>query len=193
MTNRRQVATFWIVGIMGALLFCPPDARAQARDSADRVPQPIQWFVFGAPGLSSQRICGATEPITSRCLQPSFTPPETLLHAGGGIEWFASRSLGASVELGFLVQNGYFGGMFSANGSYHFRRPPGAFQSLVPFVTGGYSLHPDLMHGVGVGGGVTAWGRGGTGLRVEVRTNFWQSVRHLEFRVGVTFGPRQNR
>jgi len=132
----------------------------------------------------------------SRGLGYVFTAPGAVdkgsgstLHFGGGGEARIYKGLGAGAEIGFLGPARDMGegfGVFSANGSYHFRRD----QKLVPFVTGGYTLF--FRNGSAnlgnFGGGVHYWFREGLGVRVEFRdhvqagpTNFW------EFRFGLSF------
>ena len=130
-----------------------------------------QGYVFAAPG-GVERGGDAT------------------LHFGVGGEGLIYKGLGAGAELGFMgppryMEEGF--GVFSVNGSYHFRRD----QKLVPFVTSGYSLF--FRNGsaslVNFGGGGHYWFHDRLGLRVEFRdhvqpnptVNFW------EFRFGLSF------
>lgn len=115
---------------------------------------------------------------------------DATLHFGGGGEGLVYKGLGAGAEIGFMGPASYMGegfGVFSANGSYHFRRD----QKLVPFVTSGYTLffRDGSANLVNFGGGVNYWFRDHLGLRVEFRdhvlpspnTHFW------EFRFGLAF------
>ncbi|MBI4487309.1 MAG: hypothetical protein HY655_15000 [Acidobacteria bacterium] len=67
----------------------------------------------------------------------------------------------------------YPGFALSINGSYHVGEAPRGRRSLVPFVTGGYSIgvfsgdFPES--GFNVGAGANYWSRGRSGLRLEVR------------------------
>ena len=90
--------------------------------------------------------------------------------------------------------------MLSANVSYRFRSAPPEQPTLVPFVTGGYSLVD--APGVNIGVGVDQWLRGGRGLRLEFRATRLRQERRLDFvphawlldfRVGWNFGRQWGR
>jgi hypothetical protein len=118
-----------------------------------------------------------------------------VLNVGGGGEGFVYRGLAAGADLGYLFPRecprcGL--GLLSANPAYHFKGQ-GRSRTLVPFVTGGYSLLFRGGHagGVNYGGGVTWWAGNSWGLRFEVRNHqftrrsFDDSI--LLFRVGFSF------
>lgn len=93
------------------------------------------------------------------------------LQAGGGGEYILDNGVGIGAEIGYLTPTESWGdgvGVFSANGSYHFR--PRA-RGVVPFVTGGYSLmfREGHLNAFNVGGGVNYWFHRRAGLRVELR------------------------
>lgn len=117
------------------------------------------------------------------------------LHAGIGGEFFLAKGLAVGVEGGYLAPTRDIGlglGIFSANGSYHFRNADKP-RKLVPFVTAGYSLaagQGEVGHMINFGGGVNWWMRDRLGLRFEARDHvttdtprghFWQ------FRVALAF------
>lgn len=188
MTVRRWVALLWTLQVACVVTFTSvTSVAAQTSGASDPERGAFSGYVFGAPGLWYNSYCKEPDVRTGWCAHPSLTSPETLPHVGGGVEWQPHRSLGVSAEAGVILSNGYVGGLLSANGSYHFRGARAAARSLVPFVTGGYSRDPDGANGFNLGGGVTYWKRGGTGVRLDVRAHHWTYVRFLEFRVGLAF------
>jgi hypothetical protein len=135
-----------------------------------------QGYVFVAPGAISSSGTTAT------------------LHFGVGGEGLVHKGLGIGGEIGYLgsargLQEGV--GLFSANGSYHFKNA-GAYGKLVPFVTGGYSLifRGGKTNGVNFGGGVNYWFREGVGLRLEFRDQVFtqgETTHYYGFRIGLVF------
>jgi hypothetical protein len=89
---------------------------------------------------------------------------------GAGGEGVSRIGLGGGAEVGYLARWGSFGGgigIGSANATFHFNRR----RTVVPFVTGGYTLFFRSGHekGFNFGGGVNWWGSQRIGLKVEVR------------------------
>jgi hypothetical protein len=135
-----------------------------------------QGYVFVAPGAISSSVTTAT------------------LHFGVGGEGLVHKGLGIGGEIGYLglargLQEGV--GLFSANGSYHFKNAS-ASGKLVPFVTGGYSLifREGKTNGVNFGGGVNYWFREGVGLRLEFRDQAFtqgETAHYYGFRIGLAF------
>jgi hypothetical protein len=134
-----------------------------------------QGYVFVAPGAVSSEGTTAT------------------LHFGVGGEGLVHKGLGIGAEIGYVGPTRGLGegiGIFSANGSYHFRNAS-ASGKLVPFVTGGYSLafREGAASGVNFGGGVNYWFRERIGLRLEFRDQvFADGATHFYgFRIGLAF------
>jgi hypothetical protein len=135
-----------------------------------------QGYVFVAPGAISSSGTTAT------------------LHFGVGGEGLVHKGLGIGGEIGYLgpargLQEGV--GLFSANGSYHFKNAS-ASGKLVPFVTGGYSLifREGKANGVNFGGGVNYWFREAVGLRLEFRDQVFtlgETTHYYGFRIGLAF------
>ncbi|MCI0423655.1 MAG: porin family protein [Acidobacteria bacterium] len=134
-----------------------------------------QGYVFVAPGAVSSDGTTAT------------------LHFGVGGEGLVYKGLGIGGEIGYVgpargLQEGV--GLFSANGSYHFRNAS-ASGKLVPFVTGGYSLifRDGTASGVNFGGGVNYWFRERVGLRLEFRDQVFadRTTHFYGFRIGLAF------
>lgn len=173
-----------------ALLTCVCIASAQIPAPRESRRGPVWGYGFAGAGARFDSQCENFDSETRQCLGQSWSDPRTIPYAGGGVEWQLSRRVGISAEGGALLSGGYFGGMFSANGSYFLTDARVGQSSAVPFITAGYSLDPDLANGVNLGAGVTWWGRGGTGLRLEMRSHFWEEVRFVEARIGISFGRR---
>ncbi len=96
-------------------------------------------------------------------------------HIGGGGEGFVYRGLAIGGEGGWGWVDGHFRdgvALASANASYHFGRD----RSLVPFITGGYSLLFRDFHanGFNLGGGATWWAARHVGLRFDGRLHRFQ-------------------
>ena len=116
------------------------------------------------------------------------------MHFGVGGEGLIYKGLGVGGEIGYAIptrrpEDGF--GIFSANGSYHFRHAS-ASGKLVPFVTGGYSLffRSSTGNAVNFGGGVNYWFREHAGIRAEFRDHVLTVDRNLHyfgFRIGFTF------
>jgi hypothetical protein len=113
-----------------------------------------------------------------------------LLNPGVGAEVFAYKGLAASADIGYV---GYYNnfradgiGLFSPNVSYHFFRS----RTVVPFVTGGYSLafRNETANLGNYGGGLTYWFSNRVGLRMEGRDQRDASGYHISgLRVGISF------
>jgi hypothetical protein len=113
-----------------------------------------------------------------------------LLNPGLGAEVFAYKGLAASADIGYV---GYYNnfradglGLFSPNVSYHFYRS----RTVVPFITGGYSLafRSGTANMGNYGAGLTYWFGRRVGLRVEGRDHRDASGYHISgVRVGVSF------
>jgi hypothetical protein len=189
MKSRRCVALLRNLSVVCLVTFISvTSVAAQTPGSSDAERGRLWGYAFAAPGLWFQSYCVEYEFKTVRCSRSSWTRPETMPHLGGGVEWQLFRSLGVSTEAGLVVLNGYAGGILSVNGSYYFRDAPAAEPSLVPFVTGGYSLDPDLSNGLNLGGGVTYWDAAVKVCGLKCEPTFWTYVRFLEFRIGMNFG-----
>jgi hypothetical protein len=99
--------------------------------------------------------------------------------------------MGIGVEFGGVILSEWFF-TFSANSSYHFRKPRSS-QKWTPFFTGGYSMgiREGALHGVNFGGGAQYRMRERLGLRLEFRDQMYlhRDARfHLwQFRIGVAF------
>jgi Outer membrane protein beta-barrel domain len=110
---------------------------------------------------------------------------------GGGGEALVYKGLGIGAEVGYLApfrSSGDGFGIFSADGSYHFKT---SNSKLVPFVTGGYSLafRNGTSSGGNFGGGVQYWMKDHLGLRFEFRDHVFSSdsPHFYQFRVGLSF------
>jgi len=133
-----------------------------------------QGYVFFAPGLASPG-------------------GHSFLHFGGGGDALIYKGLGAGAELGYIFPSRSAAdgvGLFSANGSYHFRKLPSG--KLVPFVTAGYSMlfRSGVGNLVNFGGGVDYWFRERTGLHLEFRDHIWPEcgpTHFIQFRIGLSF------
>jgi hypothetical protein len=136
----------------------------------------IEGYVFVAPGaLTAGGFSNGT------------------LHVGGGGEHVFNNRIGLGAELGAVGRwNNYHTaiGMFSVNGSYHFRDR----DKWDPFVTGGYSLgfRSGTLNFGNFGGGLNYWFRERLGLRFEVRDHLHISDRapnlhYWGLRVGLAF------
>ena len=134
-------------------------------------------YVFGAPGqVRVEDFSVAT------------------FHAGGGGEYLIGGLVGVGAELGYLAPTRDFGegvGVFSTNGSVHFRRTG----KLVPYVTAGYSMLfdtlDDRLNAFNVGGGANYWFAPRAALRLELRDHIRSTARTTfhwwGFRFGITF------
>ncbi len=141
-----------------ALLFAI-SAFARAEDSEKE--HHGQGYLFYAPGgvFEGGRHAGTT-------------------HLGGGGEGLIYKGVGIGAEIGYLSQSRAFlegVGVFSVNGSYHFRRN----RSVSPFITGGYTAffrngHVNLVN---FGGGVNWWFKERVGLRLEFRDHLYSQSR----------------
>lgn len=133
-----------------------------------------QGYFFVAPG----GISGSGRTVSS-------------LHFGGGGEGLLYKGLGVGGEIGYLglarsLGDGF--GVFSANGSYHFRTR--SDRKLAPFVTAGYSLafRSGTANMFNFGGGVHYWFCEKVGLRLEFRDHVWSREAHFwGLRIGVAF------
>ena len=112
------------------------------------------------------------------------------VHLGGGAEIFLTRGLAVSPEIGYLAPWNSFGngfGVFSTNGTYHFRTS----RKLMPFATGGYSLgfRNGTQNMANFGGGVDYWLANNHALRLELRDHYAPGIgqHYLGFRVGWSF------
>jgi hypothetical protein len=109
----------------------------------------------------------------------------TLVFGGGG-ESMADNHVGIAGDLAILPAGRDWVPLLSVSTNYHFAGGHHAKQA-VPFVGGGYTLGL----GVTVEGGVTVWGQGRTGLRVEVRDvvipRGWDGANIFTVRVGLAF------
>lgn len=154
---------------IAALLLASTSSYAQE----NRLPQAmVHGFFGGGPAISG----GASG----------------FLHYGGGFDIRVIEGLSGGAEIGFLHPGREFSsgfGLFSANGTYHFK-PTVQRGSISPFVTGGYSLafrngHANLGN---FGGGIDySFGRS-KALRFEVRDHVWPDdggVHFLTFRIGL--------
>lgn len=159
---KRTILAMTLLALIQAVAFAqnPSDRRA--------------WgYVFGGVGGNSGG--GST---------PSFS-------VGAGGEGLVYKGLGLGAEIGYLAPFQASGdgiGLFSANGSYHFRKPK---SKLVPFVTGGYSaaFRSFASSGGNFGGGVQYWIKDHLGLRFEFRDHVFSSdsPHFFQFRVGLSF------
>jgi hypothetical protein len=160
-----------LILIIFFLALAPALASAQSADERRG-----QGYVFVAPGAASG---GGTT---------------ASLHFGVGGEGLVYKGLGAGGEIGYFAPARGLGegfGIFSANGSYHFRDSTSS-RKLIPFVTGGYSLlfHSGTAHAFNVGGGVNYWFRDRLGLRLEFRDHVLTNggtVHYYGFRIGLAF------
>jgi hypothetical protein len=145
-------------------------ATAQAQGDA-------HWYVFGTTGQVRVEEFSATT-----------------FQAGGGGEYLVGGLVGVGAELGYLAPTRAWGegiGVFSTNGSVHFRRSG----RLVPYATAGYTLLfddlDDTLNCFNVGGGVNYWFARRAGLRLELRDQIHvadrATVHWWGFRFGITF------
>jgi len=163
-----------------------------AQVTSERLPA-IWGYGLAAPGVWVRSLCEQFETNPLRCTQQSWGDPDALWHAGGGVEWRAAGPVSVSGEAGALLASGVLGGLLSANGAVHLRGAQSA-ASWHPFISGGYSLNSDHDHGYNLGAGVNWWGRRAHGLRLDVRSHFWDGARYVEFRAGINFArPRGDR
>jgi hypothetical protein len=114
------------------------------------------------------------------------------MYMGGGGELISRIGLGGGAEVGYTTPWRSFRsgiGIASANGSFHFNRSG----SVVPFVTGGYTLFFRSGHanGFNAGAGVNWWLSHRIGLKVEVRDHVglgrFNDVQLWAVRAGITF------
>lgn len=123
-------------------------------------------------------------------------PVARTFHAGVGGEGVFYKGLGVGAEIGAVGVNPGGGfGLVSTNVSYRFGN--GTFSpTVVPFVTGGYSLRLNKgdgwspsQHLVNFGGGVDYWFNPDLALRLEVRDHVYPEDRthFLGFRVGLVW------
>jgi hypothetical protein len=153
----------------------------------------VVWLVV-APGLVAAQAANERRGQGYVFLAPVAVSDEgavATVHVGIGGEGLVSRGLGLGGEIGYLAPPGRLEagvGLFSANGSYHFRRG----QKLVPFVTGGYSLlfRSGAAHGANFGGGINYWFRDRIGWRLEFRDQIADldgPAHYVGFRIGLAF------
>jgi len=118
----------------------------------------------------------------------------TTFHAGGGGEYLIGGLVGVGAEIGYLAPTRDWGegiGVFSTNGSLHFRRTG----KVIPYVTAGYSMLfdtlDDRLNAFNVGGGVNYWFARRAGLRLELRDHIHSAdgtaLHWWGFRFGVSF------
>jgi len=118
----------------------------------------------------------------------------TTFHAGGGGEYLIGGLFGVGAEIGYLAPTEAWGdgiGVFSTNGSIHFRRTG----KVIPYVTAGYSMLfdtlDDRINAFNVGGGVNYWFARRAGLRLELRDHIHSAdevtLHWWGFRFGITF------
>jgi len=111
---------------------------------------------------------------------------------GAGGEGLVYKGFGLGAEIGYLAPfraGGDGFGIFSGDGSYHFKSSK---SKLVPFVTGGYSAafrSGAVSSGGNFGGGVQYWMKDHLGLRLEFRDHVFSSdsPHFYQFRVGLSF------
>ena len=182
-----------------AALQSPPGERAVDRS---RTAHGGLWsYVFAGPGVYRSEVTIDRGPFRGEQTEFDIVQDSDRSGSfGGGVEWQAFKSLGVSGEVGTQIVSGYPHGMLSGNVSYRFRSAQPEKRTLVPFVTGGYSLVD--APGVNIGVGVDQWFRGGRGLRFEFRAtrlrheprlDFVPHAWFLDFRVGVNFGRAPGR
>lgn len=157
-----------IIGVIFLLAAAPGLLVAQAASERRG-----QGYVFVAPGAVADDGAVGT------------------LHVGVGGEGLVYKGLGVGAEIGYLgltrgLGNGI--GVFSANGSYHFRNVTSSGK-LVPFVTGGYSLlfRGEAINAANFGGGINYWFHDRVGLRLEFRDHL-PAHADLSHYVGFRFG-----
>ena len=177
----------------------PPGERAADRATTAR--GGLWGYVFAGPGVYRNEV--TIDRGRFRGKHTAFDVVQETYRSGsygGGVEWQVFKSVGVSGEVGTQIVSGYPHGMLSANVSYRFRSAPPEQPTLVPFVTGGYSLVD--APGVNIGVGVDQWLRGGRGLRLEFRATRLRQERRLDFvphawlldfRVGWNFGRQWGR
>jgi len=167
MRNGRRAAAV-AAAVAVALCLAGGDAHAQG---------PMTGYVFGTTGQFKVE-------------EFSFTT----FQAGGGGEYLIGGIFGVGAEVSYLAPTEAWGegiGVFSANGSYHFRKSG----KLVPYVTAGYSLLfddlDDTLNAFNVGGGVNYWFARRAGLRLELRDHIHSTddvtLHWWGFRFGITF------
>ncbi len=168
-----------IVAGMTVLAFAFPGLASAQSPSPTTAPgsgqaHHAQGYVFVAPGAYI-----------------GYADSVAILHVGGGGEALIQRGLGIGAEIGAigsLQESGGGLGLFSVNGSYHFRRN----KKIAPFLTGGYSVvgGNGTRSLVNVGGGVNYWLRERVGIRLEFRDHFYldgAGRQLLGFRIGFAF------
>jgi hypothetical protein len=109
-------------------------------------------------------------------------------HAGVGGEGVFRNGIGIGGEVGYLSTRRDFDfgfGLASLNGSYHFNKNA----TVVPFVTGGYSLafRSGTANLGNFGGGVNWWFWPKLGVKIEFRDHVHTDMQWWGFRFGVTF------
>jgi hypothetical protein len=158
-----------------AILLAAAGLAAEAQSSSG--------YVFFAPG-------GATE--------GGYT--WAMLQTGGGVDAHIAKGIGVNLELSALGPKDDMSeaaGVFSAGGSYRFRRGPE--RRLEPFVAGGYSLifregHSNLYY---FGGGASYWVSKKMGIRLEFRDQVSHvsayNIHFWSFRIGVAFRQEEGK
>jgi hypothetical protein len=170
----RIRAHFGVLAALAISLSVWAHAGSSAADPEADSGQKAQGYVFFAPG----GIVGSGSSVGT-------------LHFGGGGEALVYRGIGIGAELGYLAPWRQFPegiGLFSVDGSYHFRRN----QKLSPFVTGGYSLgfRSGYGHLVNFGAGAHYWFKDQVGLRFEFRDHVdphYVNDHYLSGRIGLSF------
>ena len=117
----------------------PPGERAADRATTAR--GGLWGYVFAGPGVYRNEV--TIDRGRFRGKHTAFDVVQETYRSGsygGGVEWQVFKSVGVSGEVGTQIVSGYPHGMLSANVSYRFRSAPPEQPTLVPFVTGGYSL-----------------------------------------------------
>jgi hypothetical protein len=114
-----------------------------------------------------------------------------LAQASGGVEVLFAARAGVAAETGVLVNAGSVLGVSSVNAVV---QSGGRGRRLTPFLTGGYTRMGNAnssFNGWNVGAGLTRWGSGRVGLRLEVRDQVRPdrrgTVHYWSFRVGIGF------
>jgi hypothetical protein len=166
MNTHRTNVTIGALLVMASLLF-PGLAFSQHEG-------PGQRYVFGS--------VGGWEVAQGTPVGGGFGY-ERVFEGGGGIG-FEGEGFGTSH---------YGGGLFSADGSYHFRNPG---WKVVPFGTAGYSglvvcgYGCGGISGINFGGGVNYWIAPSRGLRLEFRDHVFfddYAIHKYEARIGFSF------
>lgn len=169
----RTLIRLGIMTVLGLSLSVGAYAQSSSTDPAGKNAKG-QGYVFFAPG----GIIGDGHSVG-------------IAHFGGGGEVLVYRGLGIGGELGYLAPWECMGdgmGLFSVNGSYHFRRN----RKFTPFITGGYSLafrngHANLLN---FGAGAHYWFSDSVGLRMEFRDHIQPQYINEHFlggRIGLSF------